>query len=136
MRELMISTHFGRRLRAARPGLLALVVIATSAHANLVDIAWSEQGRFEHNASVAPGKFVELCGKLAKGQVIAWSFKGEQPLDFNIHYHQGKQVVFPAKRSGVAALDGQLAVALDQDYCWMWTNKTAAPAALAVRLQR
>lgn len=116
--------------------LLVLLASGGAARAALTDIAWTASGRFEHSETVASGKFVELCGKLAKGQTVKWSFKSAQPLDFNIHYHQGEQVVFPVKRSGVAALDGTLVLPLDQDYCWMWTNKTTAPAALAVRLQR
>lgn len=117
--------------------MLLLLLASGSTQAELIEITWAAADRrFEHSASVAPGKFVELCGKLAKGQAVAWSFNSAQPMDFNIHYHQGEQVVFPVKHNGVAALDGQLAVPLDQDYCWMWSNKTSAAVALAVRLQR
>ena len=119
-----------------KPLLLTLLVAAPVVRADVVDIKWDDQARFEHRATVSPGKFVELCGQLAKGQTVTWSFTGAQPLDFNIHYHQGKQVVLPVKRSGVAALDGMFVVPLDQDYCWMWSNKTSAAVALAVRLQR
>jgi hypothetical protein len=124
--------RIGNEVLVTFAGLLAL----GTARAELVDIAWAANGRFEHSAVVAPAQFVELCGKLAKGQTVVWSFTGAQPMDFNIHYHQGKQVVFPAKQSGVAALEGKLLAPLDQDYCWMWTNKTAAAVALTVRLQR
>jgi hypothetical protein len=33
-----------------------------SAQAEVVEIRWSGEGRFEHQATVAPAKFVELCG--------------------------------------------------------------------------
>ena len=40
-------------------------------------------------------------------------------MDFNVHYHEGKDVRFPAKRAQVSKADGTLDVSVDQDYCWM-----------------
>lgn len=115
-------------------GLLGLSAIA---HAELVEIRWDASQRFEHRQSVAPGKFAEVCGSLTRGQAIAWSFKSDQPQDFNIHYHEGSsKVVYPEKRKQVAAAEGRLDVALDQGYCWMWSNKGERPAALQLSLQR
>ena len=117
--------------------LLALLLAAASpARAEIVDIAWGAQGRFEHRFDIAPGKFAELCGKLEAGQAVRWSFESAAPLDFNIHYHVGKDVVYPAQMKQVAKAGDRLAVALAQDYCWMWTNKTAARATVSVQLQR
>ena len=85
---------------------------------------------------MAPGKFAEVCGKLAQGQSVAWSFKGDRPMNFNIHYHEGKQVVFPAKQDAAVDAQGKLDVSLSQDYCWMWTNKANAPIRLQLLLQK
>lgn len=115
---------------------LLLTLLATTAQAELVDIRWDAQGRMERRIDIAPGKFAELCGKLSKGQTVRWSFEGAAPLDFNIHYHVGKDVEYPAKAKGVAAQQGELKVALDQDYCWMWSNKGGAAVGLTVQLQR
>lgn len=109
---------------------------AAAARAELADIAWSADQRFERSFSVAPGKFAEACGKLAKGDSIAWRFEADQPLNFNIHYHVGKSVEYPAKQEGAKGANGTLAVALDQDYCWMWTNKSGAPATLKLTLSK
>ncbi|HJV70111.1 hypothetical protein [Ideonella sp.] len=109
---------------------------AAAAHAELVDIAWSADQRFERSFAVAPAKFAEVCGKLAKGESIAWRFEADQPLNFNIHYHVGKAVEYPAKQDGAKSADGTLAVALDQDYCWMWTNRSGAPATLKLTLSK
>jgi hypothetical protein len=57
-------------------------------------------------------------------------------VDFNIHYHVGKDVVFPAKQAQVAAGRDVLRVAAAQDYCWMWTNKGTQPVSLTVELAR
>ncbi|RQP21800.1 hypothetical protein [Piscinibacter terrae] len=113
-----------------------MLLIGTGARAELIEIDWDASGHFERAIDVAPGKFAELCGKLTKGQAIAWSFKGHEPLNFNIHYHEGKNVVFPAKQDKVASSDGELQVPVDQDYCWMWDNKTSAKSTLMVTLHR
>ena len=85
---------------------------------------------------MAPGKFAEWCGKLQRDDKVQWQFEASAPLNFNVHYHEGKEVRFPAKQDSVAKADGRLDVALDQDYCWMWTNKSATPVSLKARLQK
>jgi hypothetical protein len=106
------------------------------AHADVIDIAWSADGRFEHRAELAPGGFAEVCGRLEKGRAVRWAFDAGGPLDFNIHYHEGQQVVFPVQRRGAAKGAATLKVKLGQDYCWMWTNRTAQPLALRLTLDR
>jgi len=44
-------------------------------------------------------------------------------MNFNIHYHEGKKVDFPAKVDGALAAEGKLSASVDQHYCWMWANK-------------
>ena len=95
---MKVSTRGIRSERHLRLAVLAVAVIAIDARAELVEIAWDKAGRFETAVSVAPGKFAEVCSKLAQGQSIAWSFKGDRPMNFNIHYHEGKQVVFPTSQ--------------------------------------
>lgn len=111
-------------------------LVPPAAHAEIIDIAWSDQGRFVQELTVAPGKFAEACGKLQRGEAVAWRFEAGGPLDFNIHFHEGKAVRYPARRNAVAAAQGQLKVALDQDYCWMWSNKSAQPVDLRLTLTR
>jgi hypothetical protein len=117
---------------------LAAAAVPTIALAatHIVDIAWDTQGRFVHAASVEPGKFVEVCGKLDKGQAIRWEFDASAPVDFNIHYHVGKEAQFPAKQAQVSAAQDTLRVAVREDYCWMWSNKSASGVKLDLRLQR
>ena len=106
------------------------------AASHIVDIAWAPDGRFAHKAQIAAGKFVEVCGKLAVGDGVRWSFTTGAPVDFNIHYHVGKEAVFPAKQAQVAAGRDTLNVTVAQEYCWMWTNKGSAPVRLMVDLAR
>lgn len=122
-----------RHLLAA--AALAAVSSAQSAQ-HIVDIAWAADGGFRHTATVAPGRFAEICGALAANSSVRWRFEASAPLDFNIHYHVGKDVTYPAKANAQTQGADTLAVALAQDYCWMWTNRGAAPVRLQVELQR
>ena len=67
---------------------------------------------------------------------MRWDFEASTPVDFNVHYHEGKDVVFPAELSAVASAKGTLNTKIEQDYCWMWSNKSAAAATLTVNLRR
>lgn len=120
-----------------KPVLLALAICAPlAAPAEIIELTWSDQGRFERRMTVAPGKFAEVCGKLAKSDAVAWRFEASAPMNFNIHYHVGKDVHYPERRDALASASGELRVQIDQDYCWMWTNKSAQPVALQLQLQR
>ena len=119
-------------------GALAAATLSGAALAatHIVDIAWPPDGRFAHKAQIAAGKFVEVCGKLAVGDGVRWSFTAAAPVDFNIHYHVGKEAVFPARQTQVTSGRDTLNVTVAQDYCWMWANKGGAPVSLTVDLAR
>jgi hypothetical protein len=113
-------------------GLLAFAV-----RAEIIDIQWNAQQRFTHEALIAPGKLVEVCGQVKKGEVVAWRYDSPVALDFNIHYHlTDKSVVYPVREPKTAAAQGRLRAESDQDYCWMWTNPAAQAVQLTLLLQR
>ena len=93
--------------------------------ADLIEIVWDSGGRF-----------AEVCGKFEPGQTVAWKFEADLPLDFNIHYHEGKDVVYPEKGDAVVELAGRLLASTKQDYCWMWSNKKGAPARVVVTITK
>jgi len=130
------STRFVRHPAASVALVLALTALAPHTLADVVAIAWDAAGRFERSVSVAPGKFAEVCGKLPAGLKIGWNFEATAPLDFNVHYHVGKEVVFPSKLTAVVTAKDTLTAKIDQEYCWMWSNKSAASATIMVKLQR
>jgi hypothetical protein len=114
---------------------LLCLPLATPAAQHIADIAWGDGG-YRHAVTVAPGRFFEACGKLEAGAAVRWQFDAAAALDFNIHYHLGKEVVYPAQLKGVERAADTLAVRQAQDYCWMWTNRGAAPVKLELHLQR
>jgi hypothetical protein len=107
-----------------------------AAKGELIDIAWSPDGSFGRDVRVAPSKFVEVCGRLPAGTAVAWRFESGARLDFNVHFHEGKDVRYPTRQAKVARATGTLDAPVDQDYCWMWTNPTAAEATLNFMLQK
>lgn len=114
----------------------ALLAAVSGASAEIVDIQWSGDGRFMHQGTLAVGKFVEVCGKLPARTEVHWGFESGASLDFNVHYHVGKDVVFPSKLTAVAVARDILVTEIEQHYCWKWTNMSAAPVALSVNLLR
>lgn len=119
-------------------GLFALVASSASieGRADVVSLDWDVNDHFERAVALAPGKFVELCGNLTRGQAITWKFEADHPLLFNVHFHAGPQVVYPEKREATNRASGTLRVESDQDYCWMWTNKSGQSSTLRLSLNR
>lgn len=114
----------------------ALLALSQATLAEIVPVHWDAAGQFSKEMPVQPGKFVEVCEKLPKGVQVDWSFDAAGPVDFNIHYHEGKDVRFPAKKAQVAKDEGKLATTLAQTYCWMWTNKGETPVTLQFKLAK
>jgi hypothetical protein len=56
-------------------------------------------------------------------------------VDFNVHYHQGEEVVYPTRENGVSNLHDRLVVAGAETYCWMFTNPLPTPTVITVNLQ-
>ncbi len=116
--------------------MLALSALSLPALAGLIDLKWDEQSRFAHRTELKAGGSLELCGQLDAGLKIDWRYQSTQALDFNIHFHEGKDVVVPVKHKAKAELKEQFEVKQTQDYCWMWTNKTKEKASLEIALER
>ena len=135
--------HPPERLTALRPprllqvltgAALAAAALTLPAQAEIVTITFGDERRFSHRFDVAPGKFAEACGQLPRDSAVQWRFSASLPLNFNIHYHEGKAVTYPEKLNGSTGANGMLRIAVNEAYCWMWTNKTAQPVVVTVEL--
>lgn len=115
--------------------LSALVFSSTTCKAEVISFKLEANPSFKTQANIQPGKFSEVCGKLKKGNLIRWQFDSSASLEFNIHYHEGKNVVFPYKMSAIKSGEEELLISLDQDYCWMWTNKSKEEVKLEMSLR-
>lgn len=113
---------------------MALAVAGTVSGA-VQEIRWNDAGLHAQALDVAPGKFAEVCGPLKAGEQVTWSFEADGPMNFNIHYHEGDKVSYPARENGVSKRAGELKVELDHGYCWMWSNKGTQPVRLKLELR-
>jgi len=81
----------------------------------------------------APGKtikakgFLEDCKEISPGRELVFSFTSSRPLDFNLHYHEGDQAVYPVDMKGVASYEGSYRVDSERNYCLMWANPHQQP---------
>ena len=141
-----IKTHHGRLFTTANelvismvsaPMLLlfALACSVSTSQAELISFKLDGNLSFKTQSNIQPGKFSEVCGKLKKGNLIRWQFDSSAPLDFNIHYHEGKDIIFPYKMNAIKSGEEELLISLDQDYCWMWTNKSKEAVKLEMSLR-
>jgi hypothetical protein len=78
---------------------------------------------------IAPYALHESCMKLAAGDRVDWRFESREPVDFNLHYHEGPMVLMPVVRNASYGDSGIFPVTIPQDYCAMWE---AGPAGAIV----
>lgn len=128
-------------MRAAAFVMLWLVTSAMAAEtpgpgALAQDIRWDERGGAALRTLVPAGKFVEWCGALREGENVHWDFESAEPMDVNVHYHEGNAEHYTFQKEAVRVWSGTIAAVTEQAYCWMWTNRTPTPVALQVRLQK
>jgi hypothetical protein len=84
--------------------------------------------------TVAPYGVHETCTKLGEGDRLDWTFESREPVDFNLHYHEGASVIMPVT---VRASDGSAGIyraIVPQEYCAMW-EAGAAGAIVTYRIQ-
>lgn len=76
----------------------------------------------------------EECLALKPGERVEYRFESTEPVDFNLHYHEGNAVVMPLLREKSREDAGVYSVRIAQDYCLMW-EAGAAGAVLDYRVR-
>jgi hypothetical protein len=114
---------------------VACAIFASAATAELIEVKLAPETVIDKRLVVAAGKSAELCSPLKQGQVVLWQFGADAASHFNIQYHVDKKVEYPEQRRNIKDADGRLVIKVDQDYCWMWTNRTGSPIAVHVTLK-
>ena len=75
----------------------------------------------------------EECLKLLQENEVVYSFEASHPLTFDIHYHDGTQIVVAFAKKTIAALDATLKPEFVQEYCMTWSNHQ--PQAVQLKYQ-
>jgi hypothetical protein len=80
-------------------------------------------------AKIEPSRSYEECLEVYPGQVLDYSFKASDFVDFNIHYHTEEEIRYPVNEKGVRSGKGSISVdemeyyTEEQEYlCLMWDN--------------
>jgi hypothetical protein len=100
-----------------------LLVAALAAPAAFAAEAPADAGPKTFSTTLDAGKIHEECLHLDKGRKRAYEWKADTAVDFNIHYHEGKEVFYPVKKERQRLGKGTFRAKVAQDYCWMWTAK-------------
>jgi hypothetical protein len=85
---------------------------------------------------VQSGKIAEECFALAADERIEYQFAASAPLDFNLHTHRGGEIVMPVRIERAREQAGTFTSPRREDYCMMWTNRSAAPARITGEWRR
>jgi len=67
--------------------------------------------------------FEERCVQLAAGERVRYRFSASGEVDFNIHFHRGKDVHYPVRVSASRGEDAIFNAPGADVYCLMWERK-------------
>ena len=109
-----------------RAAIVALSLVAAACTTTPPD---PDADRAFDGIEIAPYGIHESCLKLASGDRLDWRFESRQPVDFDLHYHEGPAVLMPVTLLASYGSSGIFPVLLTQDYCAMWE---AGPAGAIV----
>jgi hypothetical protein len=107
----------------------AALVLGGCATSNVTDTPKIVKGY-----QVASYQIHEECLALKSGDRLEYRFESTEPVDFNLHYHEGNAVVMPLVREKSREDAGLYSVQIAQDYCLMW-EAGAAGATIDYRVR-
>jgi len=84
--------------------------------------------------TLGPLEFREYCLEMKARDGIKYDFQSDQPIEFNIHYHEGIKIHLPVTLEGVTAHAGEFVAESDQAICLMWHNQSLTRPNLTYRV--
>ena len=88
-----------RRVAEVRSSEAAMTRAVLPMLALFCSAALAGEGAGPYSFTLSGKAFDERCVNLDAGQSIRYRFKASAPVDFNIHYHRGEEVVFPVRKA-------------------------------------
>ena len=85
---------------------------------------------------ITSGKAAEECLSLESGERVEWRFESSVPVDFNLHFHRGREVVTPVDHPRTQNHSGAFAASVREEYCLMWKNAGGVPAFVTGEVRR
>lgn len=105
---------------------LALALLAPAAFAALAATPTGGGKARDFSHTLKAGGIAEECLHLPAGKSRRFEWSSDAPVDFNIHFHRGNDVTYPVKLNGQRKGGGRFTAPAGEDYCWMWTAKSAS----------
>ena len=102
---------------AAKFATAACVLVAACANPPPLTI---DRPKVVHAKDIAPYALHEECLHLVVGERLDFDFTANDPVDFNIHYREGRAVVSPIVREKTRQDSGLFVPLIAQDYCLTW----------------
>ena len=112
-----------------------MLFVPVATQAEQLEINWRPDGRFGYESLLHGAAMTEICGPLDASAVVDWQMKSSTPIDFNVHFHQGEEVVYPTRQNGVNKLTDRLTTTTAETFCWMFTNPAQNPTVITLDLQ-
>jgi hypothetical protein len=100
-------------MRSASVSAVALLFAAVAA---------ASEGEGPFSLRIKPHGFDERCLRLEAGESIRYRFAASVPVDFNIHYHRGKDVFYPVRARAARSTDSVFEAGHADTFCLMWEN--------------
>ena len=97
--------------------LAACVLLAACATTPATAPQWPKTVRGQN---IAAYEIHEDCVRLRVGDRLDYEFTTNNPVDFNIHYHEGRTVLMPVVHDKSEQASGIFVPVIAQDYCLMW----------------
>ena len=130
MSETVDSRFHNEILKEKKMPKIFMTVLLGPLLALLVNGCSSLQVKDETAVTINPSKLHEECMGLMPGDALFYSFKASDPVDFNIHCHEGGNIICPVSKQSTSADEGKFYAEKEQTYCLMWTNIQTKPVRL------
>jgi hypothetical protein len=114
------------------PMYIKNILLLTTVILSYCSIVHADEDR---SLNLRTGEVHESCHKLDDGVKLSYSFESSSPALFNIHYHQGKEIIYPVAEQIMMSNEGTLSADSMQTYCLMWTNPQSQTLTLRYKVE-
>ncbi|HDZ62886.1 MAG TPA: hypothetical protein ENH40_07065 [Nitrospirae bacterium] len=82
----------------------------------------TNQAKKTTDKRIDPRSSHEECIELLPSQTIVYLFKSSEPVKFNVHYDNGKKVMYPVSQGRVSSWWDEFRPEKEDRFCLLWEN--------------
>lgn len=117
--------------------VLSVLLSGCTGHKHVKEETGRSSKMMKDDIALKPSGQYEECFSLEKGEVLVYRFRASKPLNFNVHYHAEKGVMYPVSENEITEYSGTVdpqkgGFNLDEQdsFCLMWENPDTRPVNL------